>query len=213
MLFKNAHIRWQADTGAGGGAAGAEAGAETPAKTGDGTGGQDESPAGDAGEKQPTFTQDQLEKIIADRLERERKKAEKEAEKVKREATEQALAEQQKFQELAQARQARLLELEPALAAAESELATTQERLKRYETALTGYRDALLPAVPEHVQTLLKGMDVAEQLTWLSENAEKFATDKQQLPGFRLPQTPRPAGENGQMSDEERRRKAYRPTL
>lgn len=170
---------------------------------------------GETGEQDRQFSQADVDRIVGERLERERAKAEKEADKARKAAEEASLAEQQKFQELANKRQERIGELEEQLA----DLDEIVKRADRYEKALRGYRDAMLDGVPESVQTLLKGQDIAEQLEWLSANASQFTAGGTSngngagtySPAF--PSTPAPIGGAGSLTADEKRRRAYQPRL
>src|SRR3990172_4923861 len=78
------------------------------------------------------FTQAELDQIVKDRLERERKKAEAEAEKARKMAEADALEKNQEWQKLAEQRQARIDELEKQSA----ELEPYQAEAKKYRAAL-----------------------------------------------------------------------------
>lgn len=88
----------------------------------------------------------------------------------RKKAEDDALAEQQKFKELAEKRQTEIDALKPRAEAAD-----------KYEAALKKYLDAEREGLPAHIITLLDLMDVAEQLDYITENRE----------------TLKPAGSNG----------------
>jgi hypothetical protein len=112
------------------------------------------------------FTQAELDAILKDRLDQERRRREREAESAKGKADEERLKEQQKFQELADQRQKRIDELEPIRAKAD-----------RYEAALTAHLEAERKNLPVHITTLLDKLDPADQLEWIAANREAISKD------------------------------------
>ena len=170
------------------------------------TGSEAGEAAEDAGKKDKTgktFTEAQVNQIVQDRLAREAKKAEREVAKAAKAAELKSLQDQQKWQEAAQALQGTVEELESKLVDQDA----LNEKLKRYEKALGSYRDELMADTPDHIKSLLGAMDVAEQLTWLSANSEVL----KRKPGERLPETPNK--ETPTISADERRKKAFRPSM
>lgn len=147
------------------------------------------------------FTQDDVDRIVSERLERERKKTTEATEKQKRADDEKRLAEQNEFKTLAEQRAARIAELETA---AQSAHATT-ETIKRYETALQAYRDAQFAGVPDHIKELLKDRPIDQQIDWLSKNVKNLSS----VSG--VPATP--TGTPGPMTADEKRRQAARTRL
>lgn len=173
---------------------------QPPATTGDATG-DGQTPVTTADK---TFSQADVDRIIKERLEREQEKARKAEEKARKEAELAGLAQQQEWQTLAAKRQEALQEMEERLKPFEE----MQERMGKYETALTAFLQAQLAGVPEHVVDLLKGRDPVEQLDWLTANRDKFA----QQPPPTMGATPTPTTP-GRMTDEQRRKLAFRPRL
>jgi hypothetical protein len=196
------------DTGAGGGGSGAE---EPGQSTVDPAGGEDlESGVGLEGLELNKEQQAKFDLVIAKRLERERdrwsKEVESARERAKKEAEETRLAEQQQFQELANRRQSTIEEQASQI----KDLEESADLAKKYAKALTVYRDALIANVPEHIVTLLKPMDVADQLSWLSQNAQQQSGDGDR--GYvGPPPAPGGKGSNNGLSHEEKRKKAYLP--
>ena len=184
-------------------------GATTPAP-----GTQPETPTDDAPGSEGTpaertaeeksFTQADLDRIVKERLEREREKAAKAEAKARKEAEMSALAQQQEWQTLAAKRQEALQEIEERLRGHED----LEAKLEKYTAALTGFLKAQLAGVPDHVADLLKDRDPVDQFEWLTANRDKFG---QQSPPP-LGGTPPPQGA-GRLMDEERRKKAFRPRL
>lgn len=166
------------------------------------SGGQSTTTPENSGKQERLFSQAEVDHFITERLERERKQAQKEADKAKKEAELVSLAEQQKFQELAQKRQERVLELEGQLTDQEALTA----KLTKFEKALASYRDALLVNVEEKYKPLLKNMDVADQLEWLAAHATTPA-DPAQPPRPTFPSIPTPNSRG--VTTEEKKAQAY----
>ena len=119
------------------------------------------------------FTPEQqakLDAIITDRLRRGKEKWEADAAELQRKAvaaTEAAqLAEQQKWQELAQKREGTIGELEGKLKTA----GEREGRLTRLEAALTAHLATQRAGLPAHVLALLDRLPVEEQLEYIAAN-------------------------------------------
>lgn len=141
-----------------------------------------------------TFTKEQVEALVKERLDRAERKATEKATKDREAAEAAGLAEQQKFKELADKHGAKVAELEP-------QLATANEKAERYEKALAGYVATLRKTIPANILTLLDKLDVVDQLEWIGANADKVtAPPIQGVPG-----TPKPSG-NQTEADKEKAR-------
>lgn len=141
-----------------------------------------------------TFTKDQVEALVKERLDRAERKAAEKAAKDREAAEAAGLAEQQKFKELADKHAAKVAELEP-------QLTTVTEKAERYEKALTGYLATLRKTVPANLLTLLDKLDVVDQLEWIGANADKVSAPTVQG----VPPTPKPNG-NQTEADREKAR-------
>jgi hypothetical protein len=128
------------------------------------------------------FTQAQVDALIRDRLDRERKKADEAQRKAADEAEAKRLAEQNEFKTLAEKHAAKAAELEPYKAKAE-----------RYEAALTALLTEERKAVPEHLHPLLDRMDPAEQLEYIAGHRDQLAPPANGAVAG-VPPTPRAAG-------------------
>lgn len=117
-----------------------------------------------------TFTQEQVDAIIKDRLDRHEKKAAAAREAAERAAAEKALAEQGEYRTLAEQRQA---EIDALKAQSKDADALAKER-DRYAGALKAQLTAARADVPEHVLTILDKLDPVDQLEWLAANREHF---------------------------------------
>lgn len=89
------------------------------------------------------------------------KRQQADAEKAQKLAADEALAEQQRFEELAENRLAEIESLRPEA-----------ERATRYEAALQRYLDVEREGLPAHILKLLDQMAVDEQLAYIAENRE-----------------------------------------
>lgn len=205
MLFMNRHLKYlDPDALPGSGsttadAAGAEA--ETPtAET-----------AGSDGTQHPTFTQADLDRVLADRLARQEKKLRRELEEQADKAKEEELANAAEWQTLAEKRQKQIAKLEEEKAA----LQQTADLSDKYAKALAAYVKQLSDGLPEAIVGLLAGKDEAEKLEWLTANRAQFVKAEGQetaVPptqdGKAPPPTP-PASTDSNMSVEQRRKLAY----
>lgn len=154
--------------------------------TGDGTG-DATGTTGGSDKPSPAFTQADVDRIVKERLEREQKKAQTAAQKALEEAEAKALADQAKFQELADKRGQKLSELETATADLTVKLESEAAKAQRYEKALTTMLTEQRKRVPEHLHSLLDKLDPVEQLEWVAANGDKLAATG-------VPATPKPAG-------------------
>lgn len=185
-------------------------------ETEDATGGDDATqPASEpenSGEKR--FTQDEVNRLIDDRLKRERQKADEKAKKEREDAEAKALEEQKEYQKLAEQRATKIAELEPLT-----------EQVDRYQGALTSLLTAEKQNVPEHVAALLDKLDPVEQLEWIASNRDKLAPasesngdDAEPKKPKGIPSTP-PRGDTRGAIEEQRRaarestKRAYQRTF
>jgi hypothetical protein len=109
------------------------------------------------------FTQADIDRIVKERLDREKANAAKQADKAAEAARAKALEEQGKYKELAEAAQGKVGELEPY-----------KERAERLEAVLSKRWDAEKPGVPDYILPLLEKMPVDERLDYVTENREKW---------------------------------------
>lgn len=140
----------------------------------------------------PTFTQSDVDRIVNERLDRERKKAETQTQKAREEVESKALADQAKFQELADKRGKQVTDLETANATLTTQLEAVTAKADRHEKALTKLLAEQLKAVPEHLHSLLSKLDAVEQLEWIAGNADKMKTATNGVPP-----TPKPTLADG----------------
>lgn len=126
--------------------------------------------------------QNAIDSRLKDRLDREAKKREAAAQKAKEEAEAAALAEQLKFEELADKRAGKITELEGNLTTATGDLETANSQLKRYKTALTQQLEAAKKDLPEATLELLNRLDPVEQLEYLAKHGQSIAPKPNGVP-------------------------------
>jgi hypothetical protein len=149
-------------------------------------------PPADQGEP-TTFTKEQIEAIIRDRLDRQRAQFEAQRAQAERAAQEAALVEQQKWQELAEQRAAELAKLTPVA-----------ERVTALESLMSAQISARAAALPPALREL-EPVDapIETRLAWL----EKAHAAAQQFAGAGVVGAggnPRPAASAGRTLDDEK---------
>lgn len=172
--------------------AGAEAAAENDS--------QQESGTQDDGR---TFTQAEVDAIIADRLKRQEKALLRKLEKAQQEAADEKLKDEAQWQQLADKRQARIAQLEAELETAQTRL----DQLDAYEKSVKTFADKLSDPLPDGVKALLAKLPPVEQLNWLTEHGH---TGTAVLNG--PPATPAPK-DAVPLSEDQRRKMSYRASL
>lgn len=117
-----------------------------------------------SGEK--LFTQAELDKLIDDRLKREREKAKTQAEKAAKEADERRQVEQGEWQKVAEERKTRLEQLEP-----KSELADRLSELvaKQLDSEIATWPDSVRAIMPSPESSLLERLEWAERTRPLAQ--------------------------------------------
>lgn len=129
-------------------------------------------------------------------LERDAKRADDERKRL----DEQALIDNEKWQELAKQREQSITDL----SASAAELTATNETLtaqnERYSAAIEKMTSEMAKGLPRHVVTLLSKLDTLEQFEYLIENAETL-----KLKGI----PPTPKADDTRLTAEEKRKRAY----
>jgi len=134
---------------------------------------EDERAGDDGKEKvkdEKQFTQAELNAIVKDRLERERKKNEDTAAKAKKEAEEDALKKNQEWQKLAEDREKEIADLNQKV----TDLEAIQETADKYKTALEAQLNGYKANLPKHIVTLIDKMDPVEAMDYITSNAEEL---------------------------------------
>jgi hypothetical protein len=154
--------------------------------------------------EEPTgrFTQDDVDRIVSERLKREREKQDKDREKAEQKAREEALKEQGKFKEIAEQHERTIEEKDgqiEVLQGVETERDALQERLTTLEERLKGLIKPGLERVPEMFRGFVEEKPVEEQAAWLKKNADKLTGPAEPIGS---PETPRPA-RNGRQRQEQ----------
>lgn len=146
------------------------------------------------------FSQADFDRLLSERLEREKKKGETAAQKAKEEAEAAALAEQQKWQQLAEKHGLKAKTLEEQAEAEAKAKAELEAKAGRYESALTTLLKTQKEGLPAHILGLLEKLDPVEQLSWIASNREALGA-KPASGG--IPPTPAPSGSTPAVSVEE----------
>lgn len=152
-------------------------------------------------EAEKKFTQADLDRVVSERLEREKKQREKAATKAREEAEAKALEDQKEYQSLAEKRQEKIGELEAEVERLSGVVADVEPKAKKYQATLEKELEARMEGVPDYIKGLLEGRDPVDQLTWLTENHEQV-TGPQDRPSGSRP-SPNPSGPTTTQTDKE----------
>lgn len=142
----------------------------------DDTGGTSAEPQQAQPEQQPTagasddkrFTQAELEAIVKDRLERQKRASEAAKEKAEKEAAEKALKEQGEFKTLAEQRAAEVEALKPKA-----------EYAEQLEAVVRKLLDEQRKDVPKHIIALLDKLSITDQLDYIASNRAEWSKSQQ----------------------------------
>lgn len=158
-----------------------------------------DSKAGDEKEKskaqEKTFTQTELDQIVKDRLDRERKKHETEAEKARKDAEAAALEKNQEWQKLAEQR----AKDNETLAKEKTELEPFKEQADRYRKALEGQLAKVKEKLPKYLLPLIEKMDPVEAMDYITEHAEELGAKP-------LTYSETPEGKERKLNDEDKKK-------
>jgi len=155
--------------------------------------GEDSSASGADADKakldeQSTFTREEVEALaktragemmeesIQERLARDRKTREQEADEAKRVEREAQLAKNQEFETLSQEQAARITEQDEKIATLTAELETSTANGTTLTTTLTEAVDAEIEALglPDHYTVLVSKMTVIEKRDWITKYGDEF---------------------------------------
>ena len=142
--------------------------------------------------EEPKFTQADLDRIVKDRLEREKAKATEAAEKARKEAEEKALADNAQFKELSERYAA--------------ENTTLKERVKYVEdleASLTAFYESEKKGVPGYVLEILEEKPIHERLAYITKHKSEWEETEPRTGGGRI--TPTPSGGGGREPKSEER--------
>ena len=139
---------------------------------------------------EPKFTQDDINRIIDERLARERRQQQEKDEANKKTVEELLLIEQGKFKELSDRREKEIGDLSGALDA--------------HKSAVTKYLEHLRKQVPATVLTLLDKLSAVDQLDWIATNIESLKQEAKQPPApAGVPATPKPNGSGASAEEQD----------
>jgi hypothetical protein len=114
------------------------------------------------------FSQADVDRIVKDRLEREKAAREKALAKARDESEAEALKKNQEWQTLAERNAAKASELQAKL----GELEPLSDQVVRLSGALEKYLEAEKKELPKHVLVLLEKLDAVDQMEYLAANRE-----------------------------------------
>jgi len=148
------------------------------------------------------FSQADVDRIVKDRLEREKSAREKAAAKLREDAEADALKKNQEWQTLSQKTEARANELQARV----GELEAVGSQVERYKAALEKNLEAEKKDLPKHVLVLLEKLDPVEQLEYLAANREVLGKAGRTSEG--VPSTPSPRQRSLSEEDQEAARRS-----
>lgn len=132
--------------------------------------------------------QQEVERIVRERLAREKDKNKKTEEKARQDAEAEVLKKSEEWKQLASTYEERLA----ALSGMEEQLEAEKSRAAKYEKILLGYLADMMKDIPPHIKALIEKLDVVEQMEYLQKNVEQLKpTGEGKKP---VPPSPKPDG-------------------
>ena len=131
-----------------------------------------ESDAGDDTDTkaEKKFSQADLDRIVKERLDREKKKSDEAAAKAKKDAEDAALAKNQEWEKLATQRQTEIDDIKKTVA----ELEPFKEQAEKYKTALNAQLTEIKKSLPKFVLQLIDKMDPVDAMKYITDNADEL---------------------------------------
>ncbi len=114
--------------------------------------------------------QAEVDRIIKERLAREKKHADDASEKVRKQAEEDALTKNKEFETLATTRQKKIGELESQVA----ELVPFKEQTEKYKGAMEKILKAQVDKLPNAIKVLVAKMDPIDQMQYFADHAKEL---------------------------------------
>ncbi len=175
--------------------------------TDDGAGAGDGQNDGDGKPTEPEkqFSQADVDRIVTDRLAREKEKSQRASQRAKEAAEAQALADQKEFEKLAEKRGQKVSGLEADLEERGGELEIATNQVERLTGALNTLLKAQREGLHEYIIPLLDKMDPVDQLDYLVKNRELLMATTE---GGGVPASPKPKGATTKLSDDDRRKQS-----
>lgn len=146
------------------------------------------------GKDEKKFSQADVDQIIKDRLARQKKQDEKEVEKAREKAEEDALKKNSDFQKLAEKHEKTIAELEGQI----KDFTDIKEQSKKYQNVLNKYLTEAKKNLPKHVLPLMEKLDIVDALEYVTDHADELGV---QVLG--VPQTPKE--KEKKLSDDEKK--------
>lgn len=134
----------------------------------------------------PTFTQEDVDRIVSERLKREKAQAAEQAQKAAKAAQDKALEEQQEFKQLAESRAADLEQANTKIETQQATIEATQTELEEYKSTVLSIIEEQRKSLPDGVATLLDKLTPLEQMAWLKDNSTQVNKSS-------VPSSPKPS--------------------
>lgn len=166
--------------------------------------GQGEQPVTPPAQQAATFTQADVDRIVTERLEREKNRSLEASKKAADEAAAKALKDNAQFKELSETQAKTLLDKETALTTATAQMETIATERNKYKDALEAHVKERRTGLPDHISALLDVLDPLAQLDWLTKNAAKLGGTTREG----VPATPKQQGGQNKENEEEARARA-----
>lgn len=152
--------------------------------------------------------QAEVERIVKERLSREKEKGKKAEEKARQDAEAEVLKKSEEWKQLSSKYEERLA----TFAGIEEQLEAEKSRAARYEKVLRESLSEQMKDIPPHIKSLIEKLDVVEQMEYLQKNKEQL---KQGDSGGKkpVPPSPKPEGGNQPEKDDKNSSLFYRRTF
>lgn len=143
----------------------------------------------------PTFTQEDVDRIVSERLKREKAQAEEKAQKAAKQAADKALEEQQEFKQLAESRAADLEQANTQIETQQATIEATQTELEEYKNTVLSIIEEQRKSLPDGVAVLLDKLTPLEQMAWLKDNSTQVNKSS-------VPSSPKPSFQKSDVSEQ-----------
>lgn len=159
----------------------------------------DDSEAGDDKKKkakeEKVYSKAEVEEIVKERFERERRRLAKDAEEKLKTAEEETLAKNQEWQKLAETRATEIADLTKEKA----DLEPFREQAEKYKKALDDQLAKLKEKLPKYILPLIEKMDPVDAMTYITENAEALGAKPETY-------SETPDGKEKKVSDDDKKK-------
>lgn len=168
------------------------------------------------GKNKKTFTQDEVNTLIGERLNRDRETLRNQIKaEIDEEARQKQLTDQKQFETLANERQTKITTLEGEKTRLEADLATSGEEVKSLKAIVDTYLKKEREGVSEPIIAILDKLSPVEQLEWLSANKVQVSQTgpKRGVPPSPKSETPPAKSPEEMLRDKGDGRSLFKPSL